>query len=42
VRDAARGAGTVLTLPGRIAARATTGLRERSRRAAPVIPAFHR
>ena len=42
VRDAARGAGTVLALPARIAARATTGLRERSRRAAPVIPAFHR
>ena len=42
VRDAARGAGTVLTLPARFAARATTGLRERSRRAVPVIPAFHR
>ena len=42
VRYAARGAGTVLTLPARIAARATNGLRERSRRAAVVIPAFHR
>jgi len=42
VRYAARGAGTVLALPARIAARATSGLRERSRRAAVVIPAFHR
>ena len=42
VRYAARGAGAVLTLPARIAARATNSLRERSRRAAVVIPAFHR
>lgn len=41
VRDAARGAASVLALPARFAARAATGPRERSR-AAPVIPAFHR
>jgi Uncharacterised nucleotidyltransferase len=37
VRYAARGAGTVLALPARLAAHATSGLRERSRRGAPVI-----
>ena len=42
VREAARGAGTMLALPARLAARATSGLRERGRRQAPVIPAFHR
>jgi len=42
MRDAARGAGTMLALPARLAARATSGLRERGQRAAPVIPAFHR
>jgi hypothetical protein len=42
VRDAARGAGTVLVLPARLAARATSGLRERGRRQVPVIPAYHR
>jgi Uncharacterised nucleotidyltransferase len=42
MRDATHGAGAILALPARIAARATSGLRERSRRAMPVIPAFHR
>jgi hypothetical protein len=42
VRDAGRGAGTMLAVPARLAVRATSGLWERGRRAAPVIPAFHR
>ena len=42
VRYAARGAGRVLALPARIAVRATSGLRSRSRRAGVVSPAFHR
>jgi hypothetical protein len=41
VRYAARGAGTVLALPARLAARAAGGLRERSRRATVVSPALH-
>ena len=39
---AARGAGTVLTLPARLAVRASAGLRERSRPTATVTPVLQR
>jgi len=42
VRYAARGAGSALALPARMAVRATSGLRDRGRREGTVIPAFHR
>jgi hypothetical protein len=41
-RYVARGAGAALTLPARLAARATSELRQRSRRVGTIIPAFHR
>jgi Uncharacterised nucleotidyltransferase len=42
LRHAARGAGSVLTLPARLAGRASAGLRERSRPTATVTPVLQR